>query len=495
MKILYRSTRGHKESVSWSRAILTGMAPDGGLYVPVTIPEIGRSFDELALLDYRELAQYIVSRFFTDLDPDTIRQCIGHAYDKFDDSRIVPVVEKSGINFIELFHGPTLAFKDMALTLLPYLMKAAEEKVENDREIIILTATSGDTGKAALEGFADVKGTSIIVFYPKDGVSEIQERQMITQKGANTHVIAIQGNFDDAQKGVKAIFGDREFAKKLDGKDLMFSSANSINIGRLVPQVVYYIHSYLELVKTKKIKQGDSINITVPTGNFGNILAAYYSSRMGLPVNRLICASNINNVLTDFINTGKYDRKRKFMVTSSPAMDILVSSNLERLLFELAGEDPAVVSSLISDLSKKGEFTIDANMRKGMDMFFGGFATEEETFESIRQLYDRCNYLIDPHTAVGYTVYRKYLEETGDDRPAVITATASPFKFPGSVAGAIDDKYKPMDEFSLLDILSWISSQDIPGPLVGIENRKVLHKKTCAAGRMKDTVAKILGIS
>jgi threonine synthase len=495
MDISYRSTRSPGGEVSSSSAILSGIAPDGGLYVPVSIPPIDRSFDELAHLDYRGLAHCIISSFFTDLDTKVLRTCIDNAYDeKYDDSRIVPVEEKAGISFIELFHGPTLAFKDMALTMLPHLLKAAAAKAGNKKEIVILTATSGDTGKAALEGFAGVEGTRIIVFYPKNGVSRIQERQMTTQEGANAHVIAIDGNFDHAQKGVKAIFSDRDFGEELDRNGYMFSSANSINIGRLVPQIVYYFHSWLELFRKGKIKDGDRINVVVPTGNFGNILAAYYSREMGLPVNRLICASNINNVLTDFINTGIYDARRKFVVTSSPAMDILVSSNLERLLFDLAGKDPDVINRLISDLSEKKKFSIGSDMREGLASFYGGFATEEETSNAIKEVYEQSGYLIDTHTAVGYSVYRKYLEETGDGRPAVIASTASPFKFPGSVAGAIDQKFRDMDEFSLMDVLSWISGIKVPGPLEDLESKKIIHNKSCSTDGMKKMVSEILGI-
>jgi threonine synthase len=495
MNILYRSTRGHGEEIASAQAILSGIAPDGGLYVPVSMPALDRSFSELSRLDYRGLTHYIVSRFSTDLEAETIKTCVDSAYDsKYDDSRIVPVVEKAGAHFIELFHGPTLAFKDMALTMLPHLLKAAASKVKNKKKIVILTATSGDTGKAALEGFAGVDGTTIIVFYPRDGVSQIQERQMTTQEGDNTHVIAIEGNFDDAQKGVKAIFGDKDFGAELEKNGYMFSSANSINIGRLIPQIVYYVHAYLELLKNKKVAEGDTINIVVPTGNFGNILAAYYSRKIGLPVNKLICASNINNVLTDFIKTGIYDRKRKFIVTSSPAMDILVSSNLERLLFDLAGKNPDIIERLISDLSEKGEFSITGSMKKGLEGFFGGFATEEETFGSIKYVYDRSGYLIDTHTAVGYSVFADYVEKTGDDRPTVIASTASPFKFPGSVAGAIDKKYRDMDEFSLLEVLSWMSGIKIPGPLEDIESKKVIHKKSCDTRNMKDMVSEVLGL-
>ena len=495
MDLSYKSTRGDRRSVSSAEAVVRGIAPDGGLYVPSRVPLLDKPFDKLIDMDYRELAAYIMAKFFIDIPEGILIECIKGAYDsKYDDSRIVPVIEKEGVYFIELFHGPTLAFKDMALTFLPHLLKAASRIMDIDKEIVILTATSGDTGKAALEGFSGIEGTRIIVFYPECGVSKIQKRQMTTQEGKNTHVIAIKGNFDDAQKGVKAIFGDREYGDKLAGKGYMFSSANSINIGRLVPQIVYYVFSYLDLIKRSRITAGEQINIVVPTGNFGNILAAYYSKKMGLPVNKLICASNINNVLYDFINTGIYDRKRKFIMTSSPAMDILVSSNLERLLYDLAGEDAQVIERLTGELADKGEFEITDEMKQGLSGFYGGFATEEETFGTIKDLYMKSNYLIDTHTSVGYTVYKKYVKDTADNTPAVIASTASPFKFPGSVAEAIDEKYMDMDEFSLLEVLSDMSGIKIPGPLVGIKDKKVIHNKSCTIEAMKDEVTGILAL-
>ena len=495
MDLSYISTRGDKRSISSAESVVRGIAPDGGLYVPSVIPRLDRPFDILADMDYRELAGYIMGAFFIDFSPDILAECIDNAYDgKYDDSRIVPVTEKGGAHFIELFHGPTLAFKDMALTVLPHLLKAAARMMKIDKEIVILTATSGDTGKAALEGFSDIEGTKIIVFYPKDGVSKVQERQMTTQEGKNTYVIAIEGNFDDAQKGVKAIFGDAEYGEKLARSGYMFSSANSINIGRLIPQIVYYVFAYLDLIKRSRISAGDKINIVVPTGNFGNILAAYYSKKMGLPVNRLICASNINNVLYDFINTGIYDRKRKFIVTSSPAMDILVSSNLERLLFDLAGEDASIIGSLTEKLSEAGEFEITDRMKQGLSQFYGNYATEGQTFDIIRSLFYDNSYLIDTHTAVGYHVFRKYLEDTQDGHQTIIASTASPFKFPGSVAGAIDSKYKNVDEFILLKELSKISGLKIPAQIAGIGKKEVIHKRTCSTGEMKDAVSEILGI-
>jgi threonine synthase len=495
-KFLYQSTRGGVAGVESSGAILQGIAPDGGLYVPLSIPGIDRNPEQLCSLDYRGLAEYIMVKYLPDFSRGEIADIISRAYGrKFDNPGIVPLVKKDGIYFLELFHGPTLAFKDLALTVLPHLLKTAAQKLGLDKEIVILTATSGDTGKAALEGFADVEGTRIIVFYPKDGVSRIQERQMTTQKGSNTHVIAIEGNFDDAQRGVKDLFNNPGFNQKMGSAGFCFSSANSINVGRLIPQIVYYIHAYLQMAKNGDTGPDGKINIVVPTGNFGNILAAYYSRKMGLPVNRLICASNENNVLYDFINTGIYDRRRKLVTTSSPSMDILVSSNLERLLFDLAGRDPAVVRNLTGDLNSRGVFKIDRDMREGLSCFWGGYATDQETFDTIKQVFEEMDYLIDTHTAVGYNVYKKYLKETGDGRPAVIASTASPFKFPGSVAGAIDGKYLGEDEFELIGELSRISGLKIPESIEGISARKILHSKSCRVDQMKDLVAEILKIS
>jgi len=495
MDIKYISTRGHAAHVYSSEAILAGIAPDGGLYVPEYIPSLGRSLKDLAGMDYRELSFYIISKFFTDFKKDVLLNCIANAYDhKFDDRSIAPVIKGSDVYFIELFHGPTHSFKDMALTLLPHLIKAAAHNLKSDKEIVILTATSGDTGKAALEGFSDVEGTQVIVFYPLSGVSKIQERQMVTQEGENTHVIAVRGNFDDAQSGVKEIFADRDFNKTLERRGFMFSSANSINIGRLIPQIVYYVYSYLHLLKNSEIDEGGRINIVVPSGNFGNILAAYYSSRIGIPAGRLICASNINNVLYDFINKGIYDRKRKLINTSSPAMDILVSSNLERLLFDLADQDTDIVKRLFLKFTKTGQFEISREMKKKLSSFYGGFATEEETFSAIKEVFLKDGYLIDTHTAVGYSVYKKYKGQTSDNTVTILSSTASPFKFPGSVAGAIDRKYEGIDEFKLLDILAGISGRRIPAGLKGIAEKKIRHNSSCSIGDMKDVVAGILGI-
>jgi len=494
-KLFYRSTRGTDNRIESSRAIVRGIATDGGLYVPEAVPQIDLPMDSLSRMNYGELALYIMSKFLTDFKEEELKYCIMKAYDKkFDDPRIAPLLEKGGAFFLELFHGPTLAFKDMALSILPYLLKIAADKNSIDKEIVILTATSGDTGKAALEGFTGVEGTKIIVFYPKDGVSKIQERHMTTQAGDNTYVVAIEGNFDDAQRGVKEIFSDRIFNEALNKSGYILSSANSINIGRLVPQVVYYVYTYLSLRRSGKIGSGEMINIAVPTGNFGNILAAYYAKKMGLPVGKLICASNENNVLYDFINTGIYDKKRKLIVTSSPAMDILVSSNLERLLYDISGGDARIINNLVGDLNKKGEFKITSDMKNKLVDFYGGFATDKETFETIKYVFDDFNYLIDTHTAVGYNVYRKYLDDSGDKSKTVIVSTASPFKFPGSVARAIDEKYTGMDEFSLLKVLSEISGLKVPHAIKDIGSREILHSTVCKTSQMKDVITDILGV-
>lgn len=493
--LFYKSTRGTDNRIGSSRAIVRGIATDGGLYVPEAIPKIDLLLGSLARMDYPELALYIMRKFLTDFTEDELKYCIRKAYDKkFDSPKITPLVEKGGVFFLELFHGPTLAFKDVGLSMLPHLLKVAANKIGIDKEIVILTATSGDTGKAALEGFANVEETKIIVFYPRDGVSKIQERQMTTQAGDNTYVIAIEGDFDDVQRGVKNIFSDRIFNEALNKSGYIFSSANSINIGRLVPQIVYYIYTYLNLRRSKKIGSGEKINIAVPTGNFGNILAAYYAKKMGLPVGKLICASNENNVLYDFINTGVYDKKRKLIVTSSPAMDILVSSNLERLLYDISGGNADIINSLIGDLNKKGEFKITSEMKDKMADFYGGFATDKETFETIKYVFYNFNYLIDTHTAVGYNVYRKYADDSGDKSKTVIASTASPFKFPGSVARAIDKKYAGMDEFSLLEILAEISGLKVPNAIKGIGSREILHSTVCETSQMKDVITDILGL-
>lgn len=439
MSLLYRSTRSADVKVTASQAILKGLAADGGLYVPESIPALDVSLEELAGMDYREVAYEVMKLFITDFTEEELKNCINKAYDsKFDTDEIAPLVNADGAYFLELFHGATIAFKDMALSILPHLLTTSARKNNIKNDIVILTATSGDTGKAALAGFADVKGTKIIVFYPKHGVSPIQEKQMVTQKGDNTYVVGIEGNFDDAQTGVKTMFGDSELAKELDANGFQFSSANSINIGRLVPQVVYYVYAYTRLLANNEIKNGDRINVVVPTGNFGNILAAYYAKNMGLPIAKLICASNENKVLFDFFKTGTYDRNREFVLTSSPSMDILISSNLERLIYRIAGDDANANKELMDSLKKDGRYTITDDMRAKLEDFYGNYASEAETAEAIKSIYYNTGYVIDTHTAVAASVYKKYVAETSDETKTVIASTASPFKFTRSVMDAID---------------------------------------------------------
>lgn len=481
--VTYIGTRDKNIRYKASEAILKGICPDGGLFIPEEMPVMEKSIEELAEMDYRNLAYEVMSLFFTDFTEDELRYCINNAYDsKFDTDKIAPVVEKDGVYFLELFHGKTIAFKDMALSILPYLMKTSAKKNNIDKEIVILTATSGDTGKAALEGFADVEGTRIIVFYPDGGVSPVQRMQMVTQKGRNVCVAAITGNFDDAQSAVKSIFTDAEMIKELDDKGFMFSSANSINIGRLIPQVAYYWYAYCQLVKDGKIKVGDKINFTVPTGNFGNILAGYFAKKMGLPVNKFVCASNSNKVLYDFFKTGTYDKNREFILTTSPSMDILISSNLERLVCMLTSQEET--AKLMKSLAEKGEYSMTAKA----DDIVGEYADEEETATAIRTMYTNADYVLDTHTAVAYAAYNKYIKESGDTTPTVIVSTASPYKFAKDVCTAIDEKYKDCDPFELMKELEKISGVKIPAPVVDIEKREVLHNNLCEREKIKDFV-------
>ncbi len=495
MNIMYRSTRGNEE-VTASEAILRGLAGDGGLYVPETIPKLDFDLREAADYDYRELAFRVMRLFLTDFTEEELRACIDGAYDrKFDNPLFAPLVKKDGVWYLELFHGSTIAFKDMALSILPYLMTAAAKKNRAEGRIVILTATSGDTGKAAMAGFADVPGTEIIVFYPKNGVSGIQEKQMVTQRGDNTHVVAIRGNFDDAQTAVKKIFSDPAIAEKMRERGFRFSSANSINVGRLVPQIVYYVYAYEQMVKAGDIEAGDQINITVPTGNFGNILAAYYAKQMGLPVKTLICASNENKVLSDFFGTGDYDRKRDFILTSSPSMDILVSSNLERLIFRIGGDDPDRCRGFMRELSETGEYRITDDMRKELADFYGGFASEEENFRGIRELYERTGYVIDTHTGIGNAVYRAYAAKTGDVTPTVVASTASPFKFARDVVGAIaPDRAQGLGDFELIDLLAELSGVPEPAAITDIRTAPVRHREVVDVDDMGAAVECCLGI-
>ena len=486
MELLYQSTRSKGVKVTASQAVLKGLADDGGLFVPEKIPGLDISIEDIAGMSYKETAYEVMKLFLTDFTEAELKSCIDKAYDdKFDTSEIAPLTEKAGVYYLELFHGATIAFKDMALSILPHLLTTSAKKNNVNKEIVILTATSGDTGKAAMAGFADVPGTRIIVFYPKNGVSRIQERQMVTQKGSNTSVIGITGNFDDAQSGVKAMFNNKELAKALESNNYQFSSANSINIGRLVPQVVYYVYSYAKLVSNGAVKSGEPVNFVVPTGNFGNILAAYYAKNMGIPVGKLICASNENKVLFDFFETGIYDKNREFMLTSSPSMDILVSSNLERLLFRIAGEDAEATRGMMEALASEGKYTITTDMKAQMADFAGGWASEEETAAEIKRVYEETGYVMDTHTAVASAVYHSYKEKTKDNTITVIASTASPYKFGTSVMGAIDSKYKGMDDFALIDELSRISGTGIPKAVEEIRTAPVLHNTVCETEDMQ----------
>ena len=481
--------------MSASQAILQGLALDGGLFVPERIPTLDVSLGELSAMSYQEIAYEVMKLFLTDFTAEELRHCIACAYDdKFDTEVIAPLVKAKGAYYLELFHGATIAFKDMALSILPHLMTTAAKKNGVKNEIVILTATSGDTGKAAMAGFAEVPGTRIVVFYPKDGVSPIQEKQMVTQKGDNTLVVGIHGNFDDAQSGVKAIFGDAKLHETLSKAGFQFSSANSINIGRLVPQIVYYVYAYVKLLENGELSEGEKIHVVVPTGNFGNILAAFYAKNMGLPVGKLICASNENKVLYDFFRTGIYDRNREFVLTASPSMDILISSNLERLIYRIAGNDADRNGELMMALTGNGKYEISAQMKGALEDFYGNYATEQETAEEIGRLYRECGYVIDTHTAVASVVYGKYRQETEDDTKTVIASTASPFKFARSVMKAIDEKYDTKTDFELIDELSSLAGVKVPKAVEEIRTAPVLHNRQCQVGEMKDTVREFLNL-
>ena len=489
MEILYRNTRDAGEVVPASQAILNGLAGGGGLYVPTAVPKLDVPLKELAALDYQETACTVMGKFLSDFTPEEIRTCVERAYDsKFDTEEIAPLVYADGAYYLELFHGQTIAFKDMALSILPHLLITAARKNHVEDDIVILTATSGDTGKAALAGFADVAGTKIIVFYPKDGVSPIQEKQMVTQKGANTLVAGIRGNFDEAQTGVKQMFSDPAMKAELAAEGFRFSSANSINVGRLVPQIVYYVYACAKMYANGAIGPDETINVVVPTGNFGNILAAYYAREMGLPIERLICASNVNKVLYDFFETGVYDKNREFYLTSSPSMDILISSNLERLIYHIAGDDPEKNAALMKQLTETGRYEIDEEMRSKLSMFVGGYADECETAAAIHAIQADTGYIIDTHTAVAAAVYKKYVAATGDTKKTVIASTASPFKFSRSVMDAIDAKYDSMSDFELVDELSRLANVKVPQAIEDIRSAPVVHDTVCDVDRMPDVV-------
>ena len=494
-EILYKSTRSKDGYLKASEAILKGLADDGGLFVPTEIPKLDVSIEELSKMTYQQVAYEVMKLYFTDFTEEELKNCINKAYDsKFDTEEIAPLAEVDGAYYLELFHGKTIAFKDMALSILPHLLTTSAKKNNVKNEIVILTATSGDTGKAAMAGFADVPGTRIIVFYPNGGVSPIQEKQMVTQKGNNTYVVAIKGNFDQAQSGVKAIFGDKELAKEMDEKGFQFSSANSINIGRLVPQVAYYVYAYAKLYAEGKIAKDQLINVDVPTGNFGNILAAYYAKNMGLPIAKLICASNENKVLFDFFKTGEYDKNREFILTTSPSMDILISSNLERLIYKIAGNDASKNTELMNGLKNEGKYEITDAMKPELTDFYGNYATEEETAKIIKDTYEKTGYVMDTHTAVAACVYKKYINETGDDKVTVIASTASPFKFTRSVMDAIDPKYDALSDFELVDELSKIANVKVPNAIEEIRNAEVRHNNLVEVDGMKDIVKKFLDI-
>lgn len=495
MNLMYHSTRNEKIKVTASQAILQGLSTDGGLFVPETIPALDKSIEELAQMDYQAVAYEVLKLFLTDYSEDELKDCIRKAYDdKFEVKEIAPLRKVGKDYYLELFHGATIAFKDMALSILPHLLTKAAKKNHVQDEIVILTATSGDTGKAALAGFADVDGTKIIVFYPKDGVSKVQEKQMVTQRGANTSVIGIEGNFDDAQTGVKAMFNNQDLAGKLHKAGYRFSSANSINIGRLIPQIVYYVYSYAELYKNHQIGKGEKINFVVPTGNFGNILAAYYAKQMGLPIHRLICASNENKVLFDFFSTGTYDKNREFILTTSPSMDILVSSNLERLLYHAADCDTQITSELMHALTTEGKYVITSSMHEKMSDFIGGYATTKQTEEAIHKVYKEQGYVMDTHTAVAASVYDRYAEEHGDTSKTVIVATASPYKFAESVLQAIRAEEVPANDFDQAKLLQTISGVPIPKAVKELEDAEVLHKCVCDKQDMQNMVEKYLKI-
>lgn len=495
MNLLYKSTRNADKTVTASQAILKGLAEDGGLFVPTELPKLDVTMDELKTMSYQETAYAVMKQFLTDFTEEELKHCINSAYDsKFDTEVIAPLVKVGDTYHLELFHGATIAFKDMALSILPHLLTTAAKKNNVTKDIVILTATSGDTGKAALAGFADVPGTKIIVFYPKNGVSKVQELQMVTQKGDNTSVVAIHGNFDNAQSGVKALFEDKELEKELSDAGYQFSSANSINIGRLVPQVVYYVYAYAKLLENEEIENGEEINVTVPTGNFGNILAAYYAKQMGVPIAKLICASNENKVLFDFFKTGKYDRNREFVLTSSPSMDILISSNLERLIYTIAGQDAKKNSELMEALKKDGVYEITPEMKEKLSDFEGGYSTEEETKETIGRTYKSTGYVMDTHTAVAAHVSRAYRDASKDQKKMLVASTASPYKFARSVMTAIDEKYDELEEFALIDELEKVSGVAIPNAIEEIRNAQIRHTKECDADKMKETVKEILGV-
>ena len=489
----YISTRGDAEKLTSAAAIIKGLAPDKGLFVPERMPSMPCDIKDFLGLSYREAARKIIGAYFTDFTDEELAACAERAYDeKFDTPSIASVIKTEKAYFLELWHGSTAAFKDMALSILPWLLTRAVQKEKEDKKIAILTATSGDTGKAALAGFVDVPNTEIVVFYPKDGVSPVQERQMLTQEGENVHVYGIRGNFDEAQTGVKGVFSDASFARELEGRGIRLSSANSINIGRLVPQVSYYVYAYAKLLEDGEIKEGETINICVPTGNFGNILSAWYAKQMGLPVARILCASNENNILTDYISTGVYDTRRKFFLTSSPSMDILVSSNLERLLWHLSRGDSEMISELMNALEKHGVYETGDSVNSSLrEEFYGGCVDMASSHAALAGLWNGEKYLIDTHTAVAYAVYLEYMKKTGDDKKTLIASTASPYKFAGSVVGSIGVQ-AGVDEYRTIENLEKATGLAIPQCLRDLDAKSVLHDAVIEKTGIKEAVAEAL---
>ncbi|MDD6620561.1 MAG: threonine synthase [Eubacteriales bacterium] len=498
--MLYTSTRDKSIKVKSAQAIAQGISAEGGLFVPCEIPQFSiDKISSMVSMSYIDRAKTVLKEYLTDFSEEELDYCVKGAYsvDKFSSEKIAPTVNIDGNkNILELWHGPTCAFKDMALQLLPYLMTVSAKKTADGKTIVILVATSGDTGKAALEGFKDVDHTKILVFYPVDGVSPMQKLQMTTQEGNNVSVCAINGNFDDAQSAVKAIFTNDDIKAQLAEKNMMFSSANSINWGRLVPQIVYYFSAYCDLIEMGKIKAGDEINAVVPTGNFGNILAGYYAKMMGLPIKTLVCASNSNNVLTDFLKTGTYDRNRAFYTTTSPSMDILISSNLERLLYHMSGCDDTLVKDLMTKLSKDGKYTVSDKLISDIQRVFdAGYTSEENVDNTIKYHFDKYKYLCDTHTAVAVKVYDEYVKETGDDIPTVIDSTASPYKFSASVLNAVLDGNAPeIDEFSMVDKLNKVTGAEIPKPLASLKDKSVRFTNVCNKEDMSQMVFKLLDL-
>ena len=490
----YQSTRGGQDRIEASQAIIRGMAADGGLFVPESLPRVDMDFIEsLQGMKYEERAFQILQLFLTDYTKEELHSCIQAAYggDKFDTEKRAPMALLAGAQVLELWHGPTSAFKDMALQLLPQLLSTALPKNGIKETVLILVATSGDTGKAALEGFRDVPQTKIQVFYPDGGVSRIQKLQMVTQEGGNVSVYAVKGNFDDAQGGVKEIFGDAAFGEKLARQGVRLSSANSINWGRLVPQIVYYFSAYADMLAAGRLQAGEKVDFSVPTGNFGNILAGYYAKEMGLPVHKLICASNSNNVLTEFLQTGKYNRERPFYKTITPSMDILVSSNLERLLYELTGHDPVQVAGWMRELAETGHYEVGPDLlQKIRQIFWADWTNDDDTMEAISAAYHQKGYVLDTHTAVAWDVARKYKEEhAADSCPMIVVSTASPYKFNRSVLLALDEDTSGLSEFQLLKALHDFSDLPVPRGLAALKDKPVLHEDTCTREGMRAAVA------